>query len=77
MADTALQGASLLIRSCSLFTHTHSPTDGTACGSSLGFSVLPKDTLTYGLEEMGFELLYHLSHSRLKVVPYSKTLENS
>ena len=57
-----------------LTIHTHSHTDDTAIRNNLGFSILPKDTLTCGLKEPGIEplifwsvddLLYLLSHSRL------------
>ena len=51
---------------------THSCTVGTAIGSNFGLSILPKDTSTYGLDELGIEppifrlvddLLYLVKHS--------------
>ena len=36
-------------------SHTHSYTNDTAFMSNLGFTILPIETLTYGLEESGIE----------------------
>lgn len=53
-----MQFASLRMRSSNahLHTHTHRETDGTAFGRSLGFSIMPMDTLACGPEEPGIEL---------------------
>ena len=53
MAGAAMQGAPAHQEGANI--HTHSYTDGTAIGSNLGLSILPKDTSTCGLEEPGIE----------------------
>ena len=56
-SDTALQSKATHAMCLYSPIHTHSHTDGTDIGSNFEFSIAPKDTSIFGLEEPGIKPL--------------------